>query len=934
MTPKPWEDPELWERLRPLFYAAMELPEVERARYVEEACGDDRELYAALQQLVSATGDSSGPVDRPLFDFRSLFPDARHAFSEGELVFGRFRIARLIGSGGMGEVYDAIDLELGQHIALKTIRADITDDPQMLRHFKNEVKLAQRVSSLHICRIHELYVLADSDDGRRRAFLTMEFLNGVTLADRIREAGALPWKEVKTIALEICEGLRVMHEAGIIHRDIKSRNVMLADRNGAVKAIVMDFGLAHEMRTATSETATSVSEEHSVVGTVEYMAPEQFEGQTLTPASDIFALGVVMYESATGKHPFPSRTILEAAVQRGRRPLTPSSIQKKLPHRCDEIVGHCLEFDPKKRYQSAKIVSEEIKDSLPAKLRRTWLRAVAALFALIVLTSGLMLVPSIRERVQGILFSSREKHIAVLPFEVVGNDPQTQALGDGLMDSLAGKLSNLDAANQRLWVVPASEVRSRKVKDASSALKEFGATIVLLGNFERSGPGAHLRLTLIDPKKMREIGFADVENAMGDLAALEDEAVIRLGRLMNVPANANVVRDSTGQVGGAAYEDYLEGLGYMQRYDKMGNLDAAIKSFQKAVATDPQFALGIAQLGEAYRLKYQLDRNPEWLESAQVSCKHAISLDSRISAAYVTLAIIQEATGNHELAVHEFQRALDNDPRDTKALSGLAHAYEQVGRLAEAESILKKAAALRPTYWDGYNTLGTFYRNHGKIPQAIAQFKHALSLTPDNAQVCANLGAAYIDSGDPKLLPDAEEALKRSIALQPNYMALANLGALYVAQNRYAEAADATEKAVQINGNDWIVWSNLVAIYEWLKLPTKASVAEREMLKLLEKTVQLKPEDAQAQSALAVIYAHMHLNGKAMDRIQTSLALAPNDPVVLSSVGDAYELSGYRALAINFIQKALKNGLTRPQVEQDPYLQQLISDPAFQSPPS
>ena len=932
MTPESWEKPELWERLKPLFYAAMELPEAERARHAEKACGDDRELYEALQQMINAAGDSIGPMDRPPFDVRSLFPDARHAFSKGELIFGRFRIIRPIGSGGMGEVYEAIDLELGQHIALKTIRADITDNPRMLGHFKNEVKLAQRISGSHICRIHELHVLADSPDGRRRAFLTMEFLNGVTLADRIREAGPLPWKEVKTIALDICEGLRVMHEAGIIHRDLKSRNVMLAERNGTVRAVVMDFGLAHEVRTATSETATGISEEHGVVGTVEYMAPEQFEGQTLTPASDIFALGVVMYELAAGKHPFPSRTILEAAVQRGRRPLAPSSIQKKLPHRCDEIVGHCLEFEPKKRYQSAKIVSEEIKDSLPAKLRRTWFRAVTALFALIVLASGLMLVPSIRERVQGILFSSREKHIAVLPFEVAGNDPQTQVLGDGLMDSLAGKLSNLDTANQSLWVVPASEVRARKVKDASSALKEFGVTIVVQGNFERSGPGAHLRLTLIDPKKMREIGFADLENAMGDLAALQDEAVIRLGRLMNVPASANVVRDSAGQVGRAAYEDYLAGLGYMRRYDKIGNLDAAIKSFQKAVTTDPQFALGFAQLGEAYRLKYQLDRNDDWLKKATDFCNQAINLDKRISAAHVTLAIIQEATGHHELAVQEFQRALDDDPRDTKALSGLAYAYEQVGRLTEAESILKKSAALRPTYWDGYNTLGTFYRNHGKIPQAIAQYKHALSLTPDNAQVYANLGAAYIDSGDPKLLPEAEDALKRSIALQPNYMALANLGALYAAQNRYAEAADATEKALQINGNDWIVWSNLVAIYEWLKLPAKASVAEREMLKLLEKTVQLKPEDAQAQSALAVIYAHMHLNEKAMDRIQTSLALAPSDPEVLSSVGDAYELSGHRRLAITFIQKALKNGLTRSQVEQDPYLQHLTSQPAFQTP--
>ncbi len=444
MTPELWEKPGLWERLKPLFDAAMDKPEEDRAHFIEEACGSDRQLRSALERLVKASGDSTAPADDRLFDLHQLFPLPRSAFATGELVKGRFRIERPIGKGGMGEVYEAFDLELDRRIALKTIKADVASNPKMLAHFTNEVKLAQKISGTHVCRIHELYPQEISPPGRHPAFLTpafltMEYLDGVTLADRIREQGSLPWKQVKAIALEICEGLRAMHEVGIIHRDLKSRNVMLADRNGAVTAVIMDFGLAHEVRTATSETATGVSEEHGVAGTVEYMAPEQFEGHRLTPAADIFALGVVMYEMATGRHPFPSHTILEAAVQRGRKPATPSSLQKKLPHRCDEIVCKCLEFDPKKRYGSAKIVAEEIRDSWQAKLRRSWLRAAAAILAVVALASGLMLVPPIRERIQGILFSSREKHIAVLPFEVTGNNPQTQALGDGLMDSLDGK---------------------------------------------------------------------------------------------------------------------------------------------------------------------------------------------------------------------------------------------------------------------------------------------------------------------------------------------------------------------------------------------------------------------------------------------------------------------------------------------------------------
>ncbi len=361
VIPELWETPEGWERLKPLFGGAMQQPEEQRARYIDEVCGDDLELRDALLRLLRANQDSISKGDGPIVDLHSLFSAAKSAFTEGELVSNQFRIVRLIGSGGMGDVYEAIDLELGGRIALKTIRPEIASNPRTLAHFKKEVVLAQRISGPHVCRIHAFHPPTDS--AGRTAFLTMEFLEGVTLADKIRESGPLPWRQVKTIALEICEGLRVMHEAGIIHRDLKSRNVMLANRNGTVSAVVMDFGLAHEVTSATSETATDASAEQGVAGTIDYMAPEQFAGDSLTPAADIFALGVVMYELATGRHPFPSGTILQAAIRRGQRPPAPSSIQKGLPHRCDEIVCRCLEFDPKKRYRSVNEVAEALKSS-------------------------------------------------------------------------------------------------------------------------------------------------------------------------------------------------------------------------------------------------------------------------------------------------------------------------------------------------------------------------------------------------------------------------------------------------------------------------------------------------------------------------------------------------------------------------------------------
>jgi len=924
MTPELWETPEGWQRLKPLIDATLEKPPGERARFMDKVCGGDAELRGALERVVNAHGDSTGPVDTPGIDFHRWMGENRPTFAEGDLVLERFRIVRLVGSGGMGEVYEAVDLELGR-VALKTIRPDIAGNPAVLARFKKEVQLALKISGPHICRIHALHVPGNKPNGVRQTFLTMEYLDGVTLAEKIRESAPLPWREVKTIALEICEGLRVMHEAGIIHRDLKSRNVMLAKRNGVVCAVVMDFGLAREVASPTSETATEVSAVNTVEGTVEYMAPEQFEGKEVGPAADIYALGVVMYELATRKNPFPSSTTLQAAVQRGRRPAAPSSIQKGLPHRCDEVVCRCLEFDPKRRYGSARIVAEEIRDSWRAKLRRSWLRATAAILAAVALASGLMLVPAIHEQVQGILFSSREKHIAVLPFEVTGNDPQTQALGDGLMDSLTGKLSNLDAANQTLWVVPASEVRSRKVKDPSSALKEFGATIVVQGHFERNDRAARLKLTLIDPRKMREIGFADVESPASDLGALEDEAVTRLGRLMNISVGETLVQSGERPVTRAAYEDYLAGLGYFQRSDKPGNIDLAIAALQSAVKTDPTFALGFAHLAEAYTMKYRLESDPKSLQQAESYGRQAAELDDRVPATYVALGQIHELTGNHDLAIQEFQRSINLDPRDPDAIAGIANSYRNAGRNTEAENAYLKAASLRPNDWKGYNDLGNFYEEIGRPKDAIVQYQRALGLAPDNSWIYTNLGMTYMDFDDPPMLDNAEKALKKSIELNPTFVAFYDLGFLYAEKHEFAKSISANRAAVRLNERSYDAWYNLAAAYEWLKEDQQANFARRRAISILEDLVGRNQQDAQAQATLASLYAKIGEKAKAKDKIDISVALAPQNQYVCSQVADAYELLGERDKAISYLRQAITLGLNRGQLEEDPELQQLLA---------
>lgn len=267
------------------------------------------------------------------------------------------------------------------------------------------------------------------------------------------------------------------------------------------------------------------------------------------------------------------------------------------------------------------------------------------------------------------------------------------------------------------------------------------------------------------------------------------------------------------------------------------------------------------------------------------------------------------------------------NPRNAEALSGLGHVYENSGHQSEAEAAFIKAAALRPDFWDGYDELGLYYDRQTKYPQAVQQLLRAVELTPDNAQVYSNLGAVYIDWGDVKVQPEAEKALKKSIELTPSYPAFANLGSLYYNQKRYAEAASMFEAALKINDRNYQVWQFLTNAYTWMKDEPKLTASRDKTLALLEPYVKLRPQDAQAQANLATIYAEKNLRDKATMRLQSALALAPDDPVVLQSAGVVWEILGDRARAITFIEKSQQKGNGLQDLTGDPDLQSLLRDP-------
>lgn len=867
-------------------------------------------------------------------------PDTGTKLAAGDRV-GEYEILARVGAGGMGVVYRALDVKLRRTVALKFLPEELVANQSQKEQFLREARTASALDHPNIGVIHGI---EETDDGRM--FIVMAYYEGETVARKLLN-GVFAVEQTTDIAMQMARGLAEAHAHAIVHRDIKPSNVILTNQNVAK---IVDFGLA---RATTSSVSTQSLGTTS--GTIGYMSPEQTMGKVVDQRTDIWALGVVIAEMCTGKNPFQRETAPATILAILNEP---PQLPEQLPIELRGIIYHALSKDAATRYHTcAEILADletfrshlepggqssrgtrptlgfkESMEQASARMlfdggRRRGAKAWwAAAGAAAVLAAGLIAsMPSVRNRIFGL----SEEHVAVLPFENVGNDPSSEVIAQGLVDSLTSRLSNLDVGNQSLWVVPASEVRRQKINDPTAARRDLGATLAVKGSIEREGQDVHLTVNLIDTKNLRQIGSVALEDRAGDLASLQDEAVARLAQLMHIKVTAAMLRDTGGSVTPAAYEDYLSALGYMQRYDKPGNLDQALSALNKAVGTDPQFALGFAALGQAYQLKYVVDPNPRWIDEASANCKRALELDNHLPAAYVTLGRIHEDSGKYDLAAEEFQHALEQNPRDADALNGIGATYEKAGRVKDAEAAYQKAVALRNDDWVGYNALGLFYDRQGKYPQAIEQFQHAARLTPDNAQVYSNMAAVYIDMSDPKVIPQAESALNKSIQLSPSYPAYANLGLLYSQEKRYQESASATEKALQLNDKNYRVWENLAIAYERLNDKAKAADAREHELALVEADAKVQPKDGELQSYLGLLYAQKGLHDEADRHLQTALALNGDDQVILENVAEANEDLGRRRQALEYIEKAVQKGYPVDDLRTNPALASLLADPNF-----
>ena len=851
-------------------------------------------------------------------------------------VIAQYRVLERLGEGGMGIVYLAEDTRLKRKVALKFIRTEAGAGAAESARFLREAQAAAALNHPHITTVHDVGL------AQGRLFIAMEFLEGKTVRDEVA-AGPLPLDKALDYALQAADGLRAAHEKGIVHRYIKSANLMVSP-GGTLK--IMDFGLARLDEGAES-TRTG-----AVVGTVAYMSPEQASGEVVDQRTDIWALGVVLFEMVTGRRPFPAgndRATLNAILT--AQPLPVGRLRKGLPPELGRIIGRCLEKYPARRYPTAAALKADLDrldqavsgrtrtvegGRLPRpglsrlfKIRRRAYLVPLAVAGLALVTA---LVPGFRSLVGHWLGiggrGDSTVQLAVLPFEVIGGDSSDRAFSAGLVEILANKLTQVERFQGALKVVPAVESRRLRQPTAGQARKAFRADRVISGSVQFIADRVIVTLNLIDADELRQLRSKDISVARSEWAGLPQlisaDAVKMLDlevgpRTQEAWRAADACRPEAASL-------YIQARGYLERYDNPTSVDISIDLLRKAIEMDGRCAVVFAVLGEAYWLKNSLRYDQALITLAEQAAQRAFELNPELAEVHLVRGVLHIANGRNAEAVSELELAARLDPLSAPVFRELGSAYEAQSRLKEAGSAYLRAIDLKPESWSGYQYLGIFDYRQGRFPEAERSFLRITELTPDNGVGHDLLGIVYLAE---RRYDRAISAFERSIALKATPEACSNLGTAYFYLGRYRDAADKYKQAIDLRGNDELSWGNLGDAYRRIPgLEAEARTAYARAAAIARDKLKLNARNGYMIMSLARYEALLGKKAEALTEIGRARALLADNSVVLETAVQVYELVGDRDRALEALAGLVEGG-SAELIEANPDLAALRADPRY-----
>jgi serine/threonine-protein kinase len=838
---------------------------------------------------------------------------------------GRFKITGRIGAGGMGEVYSAEDSQLKRTVAIKRLSPHIDD-----KRSSNELlKEAQRASGLNHPGIAGVYDIVAEDN---ELFLVMEYVDGITLRQRLETPIGL--SEFYKIAIQCAGALAAAHEKGIVHGDLKPENIILTHGKSDVK--VCDFGLSH--RSSENESTKNASTVRAgIAGTPSYMAPEVALERPTDVRADIFSLGVVFYEMLAGKNPFAASSFI-ATIDRIRvlSPEPLDQVNSSVSSELAQLIARMIQKDPAKRYANAADLLTDLsrikndsssETQVKVKQGRSWLYA-AALIVLSAIVAVILQKNGLQLRTHSDIPQSI--NLTVIPFSVIGTNQDNQSFGEGLTETLNVQLSRL-TVGRKFQVTTATEARTRGVMSASDARQQFGSNLALTGSFQYSNTSVRINCLLIETASGRTLRTETITGDTFDPFALQDRVIASVLRMIGLELKPEE-RDTLASHGTqqpSAYDFYLQGRGYLQNFDRAENLDNAIGVFRRATESDPRYALAYAGLGEAYWHKYESTKSTVWVEPARAACEGALAIDPKIAEPHGCLGMVLNGLGENEKAAGQFRLALDTERTNDLFYVGLANAYEQLGRPADAEQTFRRAIELRPHYWAGYSFLGVYFYRNGRYDEAEQMFSRVVELVPDSFRGYSNLGAVQFEKDEGEA---AKASFERSLSIRPSYPAASNLGTLYYFEEQYELAAAMFREALSLNQSDDQVWGNLGFALRQMNRPDDSREAYRHAKELVQEQLRLNAHNTAAQVALADYLAALGDKPAALELIRKAETVPLDEPNTLLKLAIFYEEHMHdREEALKWLQRAIDHHKTQTwrAIDHSPPLSKLRQDPRF-----
>ncbi len=704
------------------------------------------------------------------------------------LTVSHYRILEKLGGGGMGVVYKAEDLRLGRYVSLKFLPEQLSSEPLAIERFQREARAASSLNHPHICTIYDV----DQYEGRH--FIVMEFLEGQTLKHRI-SGKPLELERVPEYGHQMADALEAAHSRAIIHRDIKPANIFLTDR-GQVK--LLDFGLAKLMperkgagraKQAAGNFGVTTQDAHLTsdgvaLGTVAYMSPEQVRGQELDERTDLFSLGLVLYEMCTGQRAFTGNTsgvIFDAILNRA--PAPPARLNPAISIQLEQIIAKALEKDRELRYRSASDIRADLQrlkrdtDSARAmpfksgeasrqKLRRYWPHFVwSGVLVVLLILFGLN-VGNLRESVFGGASQARIESIAVLPFANLSNDPKTEYLSDGITESLINSLSQLP----NLVVMSRNTVFRYKgqATDPQKVGRDLHVRAILTGRLIQTGDELMISVNLEDVQNSRQIWGEQYNRKLSNLVSVQQEIAGDIyGRLRpRLAGEEKKLLAKKPTENAEAYQLYLQGLFYWNKWTQ-ADFKKAADYFTQAVQKDPGYALSYAGLADSYSLLGDAGYLPpsEAWPKAKTAALQALDIDDTLAEAHTSLGLVKE----------HFE-------------------WDWVG----AEKEFKRAIELNPNLATAHHWYGDYLTNMGRFGEGLAETKKAQGLDPLSLIINTTLGWQFYLAGQNE---NAVEQLRKVLEIDPKFSpARRILEEVYARMGRYKEAVAEREKALSLSG--------------------------------------------------------------------------------------------------------------------------------------